>query len=188
MNSEPLFNLLNDIIPLTVDLKDSLEKELHQESYKARQIIHAAGQIENRLHFLESGYVRNYYFDHHGNEHTVKIWEAGDFMFSYEGYYQVPSYFYTDIMEKSSMITLSYSNLHELDKQHPEISTIIKTLLLKFQQEEYEKLMLVALPTEERYQTFRKKKPYLFQILPNRITASYLHMSRETLTRLIGKD
>jgi CRP-like cAMP-binding protein len=188
MNSELLLNFLRSITSLPIDLITSLESELHQETYKARQIIHAAGQLENRIFFLQSGFARSYYYDHHGNEHTVKFWESGDIMFSYEGYYSVPSYFYTEIIKASYAITLSYSALHELDKIYPEIGLIIKSLLLQFQQEEYERQLLIALPTEERYRALRKNKQRLFKKLPNRIIASYLHMTRETLTRLISKD
>jgi len=188
MNSESLMDFLKSITALPVDLITSLESELHQENYKAKQIIHAAGQLENRVFFLNSGFARNYFYDHHGNEHTVKFWESGDIMFSYEGYYKVPSYFYTEIIEETSVITLPYAYLHELDKTFPEISIIIKSLLLQFQHDEYEKQVLIALPTEERYRILKTNKPNLFKKLPNRIIASYLHMTRETLTKLIAKN
>lgn len=182
-----LHKFLSDITPLTKDFELSLEKKIHHEIFKARQIIHAAGHMDYRLYFLESGFARNYYYDHHGNEQTVRFWEPGEMIFSYEGYYNVPSYFYTEIREESKLITLSYLELHDLDSEHEEVALLIKFMLLKYQKEENEKQKLIDLPAKERYHILRKNKPHLFQKLPTRIVASYLHMTRETLTRLISK-
>ncbi len=187
MDTAPLLYLLSNITRLSESFQETLVQNLSHEKYKPRQILHAAGQLENRVYYIQSGFARNYYFDHHGNEHTVRFWEAGDILFSYEGYHKVPSYFYTVVVEHSELITISYNLLHDLTLKFPEISIIIREMLLKFHQEEYEKQRMIALPAEERYQILLKKKPGLFQKLPNGVIASYLHMTRETLTKFIGK-
>jgi CRP-like cAMP-binding protein len=188
MNTEKLLKLLSEHANLSQELITDLEGRLKEEYYKTHQILHAAGQVENRIYFLEKGLIRNYYYDHHGNEHTVRFWDANDILFSYQGYYAVPSYFYTEIIEASSLVTLSYTALHELDSEYPEMSTLIKNMLLRYQQEEYEIQKLIALPPEERYITLRKKSPNLFKKVPVRIIASYLHLTRETLTRYIARN
>jgi CRP-like cAMP-binding protein len=187
MDIEKLIRHLTGITELSNDFIIALEDSLQLEIYRAHQILHAAGHMENRMYFMNNGFARNYYYDHHGNEHTVKFWEAGDMLFSYEGYYKVSSYYYTETMEETHLITLSYANLHELDETFPEMSVLIKTMLLKYQQEEYQRQKLIALPAEERFQLLRKTRPLLFQKAPSRIIASYLHLTRETLTRYIGK-
>jgi CRP-like cAMP-binding protein len=187
MDTAPLFSLLSNITRLSASFQKALKENLGNERYKPHQILHAAGQLENRLYYLQSGLARNYYYDDHGNEHTVRFWEAGDILFSYEGYYKVPSYFYTEIIEHAELITISYNHLYDLDLKYPETAIIIKEIFLRFNREEYEKRKLIALPAEERYQILRKKKPGFFEKLPNRIIASYLHMTRETLTKFIGK-
>jgi CRP-like cAMP-binding protein len=188
MNLASIISVLSDITGLSPMFKEELSQKAGEEKYKAHQIIHAAGQMENRLYFIETGFARNYYYDHHGNEHTVKFWKAGDILFSYEGYYNVPSYFYTEILEESNVITLNYAVLHELDDKFPEISLLIKTMLIKYQHEEYEKQKLIALPAEERYLLFRENNPNIFQKAPSRIIASFLHITRETLTRYVGRN
>jgi CRP-like cAMP-binding protein len=187
MNTEKLLKFISEHANLSQELITDLEGRLKEEYYKTHQILHAAGQQENRLYFLEKGLIRNYYYDHHGNEHTVRFWEVNDILFSCQGYYAVPSYFYTEIIESSVLITLSYSSLHELDIKYLEIADLIKTLLLRYQQQEYEIQKLMALPPEERYITLRTTNPILFQKVPARIIASYLHLTRETLTRYIGR-
>ncbi|WP_374949828.1 Crp/Fnr family transcriptional regulator [Mucilaginibacter sp.] len=188
MNTEKLIKFIYAHAELSPELMTDLESRLKEEYYKTHQILHAAGQLENRIYFLEKGLIRNYYYDHHGNEHTVRFWEANDILFSYQGYYAVPSYFYTEIIEASTLITLSYTSLHELNAKYPPISSLIKNLLLRFQKEEYEIQKLIALPPEERFITLRTKRPNLFKKVPARIIASYLHLTRETLTRYIARN
>jgi CRP-like cAMP-binding protein len=187
MDTESLFNLLSTFTRLSGAFQKGLLEHLGQETYKPHQILHAAGHLENRLYYLQAGFARNYYFDDRGNEHTVRFWEVGDIMFSFEGYCKVPSYFYTEIMEHAKLITISYSHLYELDQKFPETSIIIRKILLQFNREEYERRKMITLSAEERYRTFQKLSPDLFQKLPYRIIASYLQMSRETLTKFIGK-
>ena len=187
METERLIEFLAGITDLSGKFKLALGESLQYELYKAHQILHAAGHLENRIYFINSGFARNYYYDHHGNEHTVKFWQSGDFLFSYEGYYKVSSYFYTEIMEETRLTTLSYADLHELDERFTEPAALIKTMLLNYQQEEYQRQRLIALPAEERFRLLRKTRPLLFQKAPARIIASYLHLTRETLTRYISK-
>ncbi|WP_179412688.1 Crp/Fnr family transcriptional regulator [Mucilaginibacter sp. E4BP6] len=122
-----------------------------------------------------------------GTSILLDFWETGDIFFSYEGYNGVPSYYYTEILEDSAVITLSYSNLHAIDSKFPEVSILIKNLLLRYQQEEYKRQNLISLSSEERYQLLRTSKPGLFKKVPIRMIASYLNLTRETLTRLMGK-
>jgi len=188
MDKGPLINFLRNITELSGGFISALEAGLQLEFYKPHQILHAAGHLENRLYFINSGFARNYYFDHSGNEHTVKFWEAGDLLFSYEGYYHVSSYFYTELLGEAELVTLSYDNLHELGRKFPEVALLIKVFLLNHQKAEYEKQALLALPARDRYLRYRKGNPAIFQKTPIRIIASYLNMTRETLTRLIGRS
>jgi CRP-like cAMP-binding protein len=187
MNTQPLINLLTGITNISPAFEMALSERLEQEQYKPHQILHAAGQMENRLYFMETGFARNYFYDKDGHQHTVKFREPGDILFSYEGYYKVPSYFYTEIMEQSRLISLTYHDLHELDTIFAEVPILIKNLLIRFQKEEYQRQGLIALPNEERYLQVRKNNNSLFQRASSRIIASYLHMSRETLNRLIAR-
>ena len=187
MLNETLNKILEKAGTFNDNYREQLQALIHLEIYKPKQIIHAAGQVELNLYLIESGFARGYYYDRKGNEHTVRFWASGELVFSHEGYYRVPSFYYTEFMETSKAVALSYVDLLELNKQWPETSLLIKYALLKNRIEEYEHQNVLTLPANERYVRLFENNPVVFQKSPARYIASYLNMSRETLARLMGK-
>jgi len=187
MEAENLLKMLGTAVNLSSKFIEAMKAGLRSETYKPHQIIQAAGSIENRLFFIESGFARNYFYDQFGQEHTTRFWEAGDVMFSYEGYYRVSSYFYIEVMANSQFISLSYQTLNELENQFPEVKVLIRHFLLQFQKEDFEKQHLISLPAEDRYLFLRKNRNDLFSKVSAKIIASYLRLSRESLSRYMSK-
>ena len=169
------------------NFKSGLDEMLHTEFYKNKQIVHAVGQVESALYLIKTGFARDYYYDHNGEQYTVKFWKPGEVIFSYEGYYRVPSFYYTEFLDLSEVVTLSYHHLDELQQTFPETFTLVKYALLKNRKEEYERQRLLTLSANERYESLFLQSPIIFQKSPVKFIASYLHMSRETLARLMTK-
>ncbi len=169
------------------NFKLALENLLNDEIYRNKQVIHAAGQIETNLYLVESGFARSYYFDREGTEHTVRFWTPGELVFSYEGYYKVPSFYYTEFMEITHTIALSYGDLIELQRLFPETSALIKHALLKNRKDGYERQNILTLAASERYERLMEQNHIIFQRSPAKYIASYLNMSRETLARLMSR-
>jgi CRP-like cAMP-binding protein len=179
---------LSEITELSDPLKENLHKLLEEERYKPHQIIFAPGQLENRLCFIEKGFARNYYYDRDGNEHTVKFWGSKDILLSYHGYWGQSSHFYTEIMEESILVTLKYEDLLSILNTFSEAQLLVKTILMRFHNEEDQKQKLIALNAEQRFREMKKHNHTVFQKVPLKVIASYLNMSRETLSRMISKD
>jgi CRP-like cAMP-binding protein len=187
MLKSTIIQILDNAGHFSEGFKSDLENLLHQEIYKNKQIVHAAGQIEQNVYLLESGFARSYYYDRKGTEHTVKFWTTGDLIFSYEGYYKVPSFYYTEFMETSNTIALSYQELSDLQKRLPETAALIRYALLKNRREEYERQNILTLPANERYNRLLEDHHVIFQKSSVKFIASYINISRETLARLMGK-
>jgi CRP-like cAMP-binding protein len=187
MKSEILMKLLDEMTKLSSWFKEALEAKLQIEHYKPHQILNAVGHIENRLYFMETGFARSYFYDQQGQQQILRFWDKGSILFSFEGYYKAPSHYYIEIMAESQLMTMSYASLYELEGVFPETSLLIKALLLQHQEEEFQKQLLISLPTEERYNFIRKNYNSLFSKAPSKMIASYLHMSRETLGRYMAK-
>ncbi|NNU33672.1 hypothetical protein HK413_05055 [Mucilaginibacter sp. S1162] len=69
------------MVRLTENYREALLTSAKNEIYQPHQIIHADGQRENRLWFLEQGFVRSYYFDHTGREHTLAFYDNKELVF-----------------------------------------------------------------------------------------------------------
>lgn len=180
-------NILDSTGSFSDIFKNELEQNIHKEFYKAKQIVHAAGQIESALYILESGFARSYYYDHNGQDHTVKFWTVGEIIFSHEGYYRVSSFYYTEFLEASKVIVLGYGDLISMQKTFAETSALMKQTILKYRREEYERQHILTLSANERYEKLLAEKSILFQKSPAKYIASFLNMSRETLARLMGR-
>jgi CRP-like cAMP-binding protein len=187
MNTEKLNSILRSKTDISPAFIQALEAILQLEIYKPHQILYAAGHQESRIYFIDKGFARAYFYDHSGQEHTIRFWDSGSLLFSYEGYHKAPSHYYVEIMAESVLFTITYAQLQELDAIYHEPSLLIKAFLLDYQVEEFQKQQLVSLSTEERYNFTRKYNNSLFGRVPSKLIASYLQMSRETLGRYMSK-
>jgi CRP-like cAMP-binding protein len=188
MSAELLIGYLSNLTYLSPAFKEVLKAGLYEEHYKSRQILHGAGQVENRLWYLNTGLGRSYIYDDHERSHTLRFWNPGDVIFSYAGFLKQPSYEYIELLAESDLYAFSYENIDILMNDFSEIKKLAGHLSKIYQQNEHKRNYLHSLHTEERYSLFRKENAVIFQTVPLGIIASYLHMSRENLSRIISKD
>ncbi|EHQ24763.1 Crp/Fnr family transcriptional regulator [Mucilaginibacter paludis] len=188
MSVAPLLHYLSELHDLSGPFTAELSISLHTERYKAHQIIVGEGQIENRLWFMSSGFARCYFLNEDGSEQTIRFWLPGDFIFSYQGYWKTPSDVYIEILDSSELLSLTYKKLDVLLKDFPETKVFTRAIILKQWRKDFRRTTLNALHSEERYRLLRKESPLVFKHAPLRMIASYLEMSRESLSRLISKE
>jgi len=188
MNIDSLIGHLATMVNISPAFREAIYANLKPEYYKARQIIHSTGQIENRLWFIETGFVRTYYFDHTGKEHTLKFYSDKEIIFSYQGFYQEGTDYYIEVVSPSELFSLTYERFASFIQSFAEARTITQIFLREYHHQEIFKNRLMNLPAEERYYQFRKAHPEIFKKASARVIASYLNMTRENLSRLITRD
>ncbi|WP_198171481.1 Crp/Fnr family transcriptional regulator [Mucilaginibacter aquatilis] len=179
---------LNNLITLPAPLAGKLEQACHEEIYQPHQVIHAAGQPETRLWFLSQGFCRAYYFDHTGKEHTLAFYDAGDLIFSYEGYWQESTDRYLEALDRSVLISLRYTDLHSMLQDYPQAIKLKDIFVRRHEHLERFRKRLMTWSAEERYLQTRKLQPDLFRKTSVRLIATYLNMTRENLSRLMARD
>jgi len=187
MSAESLFDYLSNLTYLSPAFKEELQAGLEEEHYKSRQILHGAGQVENRLWFLKTGLGRSYIYDDSERSHTLRFWNPGNIIFSYAGFLKQPSYEYIELLMESDLVAFSYEKIDKLMNHFSEIKSLAGHLNRIYQQNEHKRNYLHSLNTEERYRLFRLDNGIIFKNVPLGIIASYLHMSRENLSRIISK-
>jgi CRP-like cAMP-binding protein len=182
-----LIDYLSNIISLSPGFKAKLEPALKPEYYKAHQIVHALGQLENRLWYLDHGFARTYYFDQEGKEHTLRFYGHHDLIFSYKGFWKEPADYYLEVLEPSTLISLSYESLFMLSS-HEEIKILMPIFIRHQYEQEQFKCRMMTWTADERYKQLRQSQPDVFRKAPVRMIASFLNMTRENLSKLMSRD
>jgi CRP-like cAMP-binding protein len=188
MNVQLLTDHLSTLTPLSKDFREALEAILVIEHYQPHQIIHAVGQTETRAWFVASGFLRSYYFDDAGKEHTEAFYGDRDLIFSYKGLTQQPADQYIEALHDTTLISLNYSQIALLQMEYREMSVLAVLLLQELNRREQFRTRLLMQSAEDRYRQFRKAYPSVFQRAPVRMIAAYLNMTRENLSRLISRN
>jgi CRP-like cAMP-binding protein len=186
-NSLQFLERLSAITPLSAALRDLLAESIRYEEYKAHQVLYATGQSDLKIAFIQNGLARNYYFDHEGNEHTTRFWEKGQIIFSFEGFRRKQAVEYLEVLEASTLLTITYVQVNELLVQFKEMGKIVEFVDQQYREEELFRDRLLAMPAEERYRQFRTRNPQIFRRLPLRFIASYLNISRGGLSRIMSR-
>jgi CRP-like cAMP-binding protein len=99
-----------------------------------------------------------------------------------------PSFEFVDALENSELLYISHTNFDNLTKQFPEWEKFYLKLLefgYLYQNKKIEEL--VTLSAGERFAILMKEQPSYIQRLSNKVLASYLDITQETLSRLKSK-
>lgn len=187
MSIEDIIAELTKITVLSTDFRAELRVLLSSEVYQPHQIIDAPGKHHHRLWLVESGIVRSYYFDSQGKEITQAFYTATDLIFFWEAYLAQRTDHYLEALQTVKLHTLRYTDLEGL-RIFPEMESLLRYFILQQRRTELFRNRLLLQSAEQRYRQFRLAHPLIFREVPLRLIASYLNMTRENLSRLIGKD
>lgn len=163
--------------------------KLTVKTLKKKAYFIESGNIQKEIGFIASGLTRSYYVDEAGNEITVGFYAEGDYVTHYPAFIaQSPSKYYIQCLEPTTMVCLSFENMHWVYQQFSSFEKygrLVAEEILKIQQARIESFIFQT--AEERYLDFVQKCPDLF----NRISLSHLCSSlgieRQTLTRIRQK-
>ena len=156
---------------------------------KRNTILLSEGEICKEFYFVQSGCIRTYYLTEHGHEKTRYIAFDGAIATSISSFIsQKPSFEFVDTLENSELYVISHKNFYRLVSDYPPWGEFYKTLLemaYLYQNKKIEHL--VTLSAKERYYKLLAETPIYSQRLSNKILASYLDITQETLSRLKSK-
>jgi CRP/FNR family transcriptional regulator len=148
-----------------------------------------SGKIQKSLGFIAKGLVRSSFVDNDGDEITVGFYAAGDYATHYPAFVtQQPSKYSIQCLEPTTMICISYEDLHWIYENLPgfeKYGRLVAEEVLKRQQERIESFIFQT--AEERYVDFIKRHSDLFNRISVSHLCSYLGIERQSLTRIRQK-
>ncbi|PZP44678.1 MAG: cyclic nucleotide-binding protein [Pseudopedobacter saltans] len=177
------------------------ESELHQFKSAGQTIklhrkerILQEGEIFSAKIYLQSGLLRNYSISDNGQEHILKFTDAGSWTTDPESFYGgTPSKYNIEAIENSEIILFQKDKFEHLKETIPSIQMLTETIISSTAQLNQNRLLLnLSATPEEKYIDFLQQYADIFPRIPMHMIASYLGVSRETLTRvrqnlLVGK-
>ncbi|MBL7932827.1 MAG: Crp/Fnr family transcriptional regulator [Bacteroidia bacterium] len=157
-----------------------------ERKYKKGQFLLTEGSTIRKTHFIKKGALIAYYVDLQGMEHVVQ--------FGIEGWWisDIQSYVKGDVA-KLNVQALEDSSIYEfsnevMEKAYDEIPPITR-YFLKITQNAFATFQARVLAdlsesAEKRYKLFREKYPKIELRFPQKMIASYIGVTPESLSRL----
>lgn len=175
---------------LTDDDLKKIEAVVQPKKVRKRQYLVQEGDISNYISFVAKGCFRQYRISKDGNEHILRFaienWWVSDFESFQSG---LPSKSYIDALEDSEVLTMSKEQFDLLSKTVPRFQSLIEKLTSNnFAAHQSRILSNISETAEERYENFVKTYPQIHQRVPLHMIASFLGVTRETLSRLRRHD
>lgn len=181
-----LRNHIEEIVPLTDDEFSLIHSLFITKEFKKNQFLILEGERVKYAYFIVSGLLKLTYTDDSGKEHIVSFamenWWESDFPAYFN---QTKATMSLQCLEDTNVFCLSLENYQKMcfDIQKME-RFFLKKSNSGFIGSQQRILSLLTNSAKERYEQLLKQYPALFQRVSKAHLASYLGVSRETLSRL----
>ena len=153
---------------------------------KKKQYILRQGSVCRFHSFVCSGCLRSYRIDEKGNEHIFSLSPSNHWVsdrVSFLG--ETPSNDFIDALEDTDIIQFSAESYKILLRDIPNFEALNTKIITDDCVTSRERIyMMLSDQAEERYRQFIRLFPQLHTRLPVYMIASYVGVSRETLTRI----
>ena len=186
---ELFFKKMAEKITLTSAQQDIIKQYLIPKKIRKNQYLLQEGDVAKHAAFVEKGALRAYSVDDRGTEHIIQFafegWTISDlysFLTGEAATYNV------DALEDSELVLISKAAQDEILKQIHEYEVYTRLQITGAYLAMQKRLTsILSLSLEERYINLTKLYPNLIQRVPQRMIASYMGLTPETLSRVRRK-
>jgi CRP-like cAMP-binding protein len=156
---------------------------------KRNEVLLSEGDLSRRMFFVVKGCLRVYFIKEDGTEVTRRIVFENAFTTTLVGFITgQPSREFTQAVEATSLLYIERENFYSLLETIPVWEKYYRQYLEYAYVNNTNRLMsFITLDATEKYRQLLEENPEIVRRLPNRIVASYLNISPETLSRLKSK-
>ncbi|MGS2762036.1 Crp/Fnr family transcriptional regulator [Sinomicrobium sp. M5D2P9] len=183
---ETLRQHIEEIVPLTDDEFAFVATHFSVHNFKKREYLIRQGEDVTYTYFVVSGLLKLIYNDESGKEHILSFamedWWETDFLAFYS---KIKATMSLQCLEDTCVLCISLEDYQKLCSGLPKMEHFfLKKATSGHIASQQRILSLLSSNAKERYEQLIKRYPSLFQRVPKTLIASYLGVSRETLSRL----
>lgn len=168
-----------------METQKAIKNKIQFKSIKRKEILLNHGFTEDNLYFVRKGLLRGYIIQ---KRKDITTWfsQEGDFVTSiYSFISRKPTQESIEALEDCELDYVSYSDLNELYSSHMELNLLGRVITEKYLIDLEERVNSFQFQSaKSRYQYFIEKRPDLFSRVKLGHIASFLGITKETLSRI----
>lgn len=183
---EKLRQHIEKIVPLTNEEFTFISTHFTTKKFKKHQFIIQEGDTVRYSYFIISGLLKLVHTDNGGKQHIVSFamedwWESDYYAF----FTQTEATLSLECLEDTEVLCCTLEGYNKLCDSLPKMQRFfLEKANFGFLGSQRRIISWLTSNSKERYEQLLKQYPSLMQRVPKSLIASYLGVSRETLSRL----
>ena len=171
---------------LTDEQIDQIRSVAVERKMRRKDCLVQQGEICQYKIFVIRGLLRTYSTAEDGSEHVMRFTAEHEWTTDPESYTnQTPSNYTIEALEATDVIVWNRDDFDRLRMTIPAVNALSESAMaLTIRENQKRVLMNISATAEGKYQYFMTSFPDIFRRVPLHMIASYLGVSRETLTRI----
>lgn len=168
---------------------DQIVTYFKTKKIKKDRVLVRAGQNVSHTYWVNKGCLISTYVDVHGKEHVLQVAIESCWITDQNAFYNNEKAVFTIVaLEDTEMLTLSFDDREKLcDDFHSMEKFFRKKANDSFTKQQKRLLTYLSSDARKRYDLMMSDQPEIAHRLSKKMLASYLGVSRETLSRPIKK-
>lgn len=153
---------------------------------RRKEFLLQEGEICRHKIFVAKGLLKSYCLKNDGTEHIMRFapentWTTDHISLKN----QTPAQSNIEALENSEVVMWTRENMHELFNSIPAFKVYMSRLIENALKSSHDRILInLSYTSEEKYEDFIASFPDVFRRVPLHMVASYLGVSRETLSRI----
>jgi CRP-like cAMP-binding protein len=185
---EPLFKYIRDYSSLTLSESnfELIKDAFTLKKLKRKQYLLQEGEVCMHFAFIVKGAMRQFVVDDKGVERIVRLGIENWWMGDRESFVMLtPSVSSIDAWEDTELLLITRANTLKLIQEFPAFDEMIRKMDERNNIATQKRIISsISLSAEKRYADFIRRYPDFSKRFPQHIIASYLGITKETLSRV----
>lgn len=172
--------------PLTSEEESLIETSFQPKKLRKKQYFLQEGEVCKNTGFIIEGAMRQYSVDDKGVEHIVHLYIENYWATDRESSIMLrPSRYNIDAWEDTQLLIISRADMLDLMEKIPALVQMTRLMDERYAIANNRRLSsTISNTAEKRYEEFAENHPQFNQRFPQHLIASYLGITKETLSRI----